>query len=527
MLKRGLLFSTLMLSASALFVRTLGFGFRVYLSNNMGAQGMGLFSLVMSVYTLSVTVATSGVSAAVSKLAAERLAKGEKAGARQILRKAIVISLFISCAVAAVLFFLSGPIAANILMDSRAEQSLRLLAPGLPFLAICSCFRGYFIACRRVAIPASAQILEQLFKMGFIMLMLGGALGRGIEHATAVVVLGITLAEVLCFLYTLVGYLRDKRKHPESDKASSKGVLGAIFAFALPISVGSYYRSAMRLLEDVLIVSGLTRFGGDHGQATGYYGILRGMVMPLLIFPLNLLSAFVVTLTPEVSRLYALSEKRRLSQIVSRILGLTSIVGVFMVCVMMSFSFELGTLIYREPQVGEMLRMMAFLAPFMCLELVVVGILHGMGQQTHSSAYSVLDCTLRVGLAWLLIPRYGVWGFVIMVVVSNLFTSLLNLRRLLKITDISLRVGDWIIKPAIAALAASQGVRALFLYTALDRLPLWVGLGIGFVVICAIYAGALFSLGCVTKRDITWAIKRFRVVPGQMSAVSQKGLQSS
>jgi hypothetical protein len=41
----------------------------------------------------------------------------------------------------------------------------------------------------------------------------------------------------------------------------------------------------MRLLEDVLIVSGLTRFGGDQGEATGQYGILRGMVMPLLIFP--------------------------------------------------------------------------------------------------------------------------------------------------------------------------------------------------------------------------------------------------
>jgi len=502
----------------------MGFGFRVYLSNNMGAQGMGLFSLVMSVYMLSVTVATSGISSAVSKLAAERLAKGEKAEARQVLRKAVMLSLLISCAVAAILFFLSGPIAANILMDIRAEQSLRLLAPGLPFLAICSCFRGYFIAYRRVAVPASAQILEQLFKMGFIILMLGGAINRGIEHATAVVVLGITFAEVLCFIYTMIGYGLDKRKHREKDKATDKGVLGAIFAFALPISVGSYYRSAMRLLEDVLIVTGLTRFGGNHGEATGYYGILRGMVMPLLIFPLNLLSAFVITLTPEVSRLYALSEKRKLSQIVSRILQVTSIVGVFMVCVMMSFSYELGTLIYREPQVGEMLRIMAFLAPFMCLELVVVGILHGMGQQTYSSAYSVLDCTLRVGLAWLLIPRYGVWGFVIMVVVSNLFTSLLNLRRLLKITDISMRVGDWIIKPALAALAASQGVRALYLYTAVDRLPLWAGLGIGFAAICAIYAVALFSLGCVTKQDIAWAAERFRVVPSQMNAVSQKGL---
>ena len=527
MFKRSLLASTLMLSASALFVRTIGFAFRVYLSNVMGAQGMGLYSLIMSVYMVSVTVATSGISSAVAKLAAEHLAVGKKARARCILRKAAVLSLFISCAVAAVLFIFARPIALNILRDARAAQSLRLLAPGLPFLSLCACFRGYFIASRRVVVPASAQVLEQLFKMGFIMLTLGGALQRGIEHGSMVVVLGITFSEIACFVYTLAGYLLDRRKHRDNDKTRGKGALRSILAFAVPVSAGAYFRSIMRLFEDVLIVSGLERFGGDHGEATGYYGILRGMVMPLLVFPLNLLSAFVVTLTPEVSRLHALSENRKLSAIISRILHLTSIAGVFMVCVMISFSYELGTVIYREPQVGEMLRAMAFLSPFMCLDMVVVGILHGMGQQTYSSAYSMMDCTLRVGIAWLFIPRYGVWGFVIMVVVSNLFTSLLNLRRLLKITKVHLRVNDWIIKPALAALAASQGVRALFLHTALGRIPAWGGLICGFAVIGVIYGAALLSLGCVTRKDIAWAVKHFRPGPRQMHTVSQKGLQSS
>ena len=524
MIRRGIIYSTLTLSAAALFVRLIGFVFRVYLSNTIGAQGMGLYSLIMSVYTVSVTVATSGISAAVSKLAAEQLAVGKKAEARHILRKAVALSLLISSCVAAALFFFAGPISLHVLNDIRAEHSLRLLAPGLPFLSVCACFRGYFIACRRVAVPAIAQVLEQLFKMGFIMIMLGTALERGVEHAAAMVVLGITLAEIVCFIYTYIGYTLDKRRCGERERPAGKGALRSIFAFALPISVGSYYRSLMRLLEDVLIVSGLTRFGGDQAEATGHYGILRGMVMPLLIFPLNLLSAFVVTLTPEVSRLHAMSDNRRLSEIISRILQLTAIAGIFMVCVTMSFSYELGTVVYREPQVGEMLRVMAFLMPFMCLEMVVVGILQGMGQQTHSSAYTMFDCTMRVGIAWALIPRYGVWGFVIMVVLSNLCTSLLNLRRLLKITRINLRFNDWIIKPVVAAMAASQGVRAVFLYTGFGQLPLWAGLALGFGVIGIIYALALFSMGCVTRADIAWAIERFRPSPRQMNVVSHKGL---
>ncbi|MCL2580154.1 MAG: polysaccharide biosynthesis protein [Oscillospiraceae bacterium] len=522
-IKRGLLLSTLMLSASALFVRTIGFGFRVYLSNQMGAEGMGLFSLIMSVYTLSVTVATSGISAAVAKIAAEHLAVGKKARARQVLRKALCLSLLISSLVGVALFVFADSIALNILRDIRAEQSLRLLAPGLPFLSVCACFRGYFIACRRVTIPATAQILEQLFKIGFVFVFLSGALSRGIEHAAAMVVLGVTLSEAACFIYTYAGYLLDKRKRRREEAGDKNGVLREILAFALPISIGSYFRSGMRLIEDLLIVSGLTRFGGDQSEATGHYGVLRGMVMPLLIFPLNLLSAFVITLTPEVSRLHAGSERRKLSVIITRILQLTSIIGIFMVCLMMSFAYEIGAVVYREPQVGEMLRMMAILAPFMCLELVVVGILQGMGQQTHSAAYSICDCTLRVGLAWLLIPRYGVWGFVIMVAVSNLFTSTLNLARLLKITEVRLRINDWVIKPALAALAASQGVRALFTQTSLGQLPTWAVLAVGLAAMGAVYLAVLFSLGCLTGKDVAWAVKHFKPKPSHMSPVSQKG----
>lgn len=523
MKRENVMLSTLILSASALFVRLIGFLFRVYLSNTMGAQGMGLYSLVMSVYALSITFATSGISTAVSKLAAEEMARGKTGNARRILSNSVEMSLLLSCVVAVILYVFAEPIAADILGDSRTTLSLKLLAPGLPFLSVCACLRGYFIACRRVAVPASAQVIEQLFKMGFIMATLSAALAKGMEEGCALVVLGITLGEGVCLLYTLAGYVMDRKKHSDGAKSQTRGYHLPILRFALPISVSHYIRSLLRLWEDVLIVSGLAAFGGDHDDATGTYGMLRGMVMPLLIFPLSLLSAFVITLTPEVSRLHALSERRRLESVIGKILQATSILGVLIVCLLISFSYEIGVVVYKDPRVGEMLRSMAFLCPFMCIETVVVSILQGMGEQTHSAVYSVGDCCLRVLMVWLLIPRWGVWGFVWMVVASNLFTSLLNLARLMKITRISLRVNDWIFKPLLASLAASQTWKALCNYSALRDIPMWQSLALGFLVISMVYGLVLISVGSVTRKDIVWILQRFRPRPEQMHAVSQKG----
>ncbi len=523
MKRQNIMFSTLVLSASALFVRLIGFVFRVYLSNTMGAQGMGLYSLVMSVYALSITFATSGISTAVSKLAAEELARGKTGNARRILSGSVAMSLTLSCVVALILYLFADPIAVNILGDARTVLSLKLLAPGLPFLSVCACLRGYFIACRRVAVPASAQVIEQLFKMAFIMTTLSAGLSKGIAEGCALVVLGITLGEGVCLVYTLAGYLIDRRKHPEQQQDFTRGYNLRILRFALPISVSHYIRSILRLWEDILIVSGLAAFGGNHDDATGTYGMLRGMVMPLLIFPLSLLSAFVITLTPEVSRLYALSQRRRLESVIGKILQVTSILGVLIVCLLMSFSYEIGVVVYKDPRVGEMLRSMAFLCPFMCIETVVVSILQGMGEQTHSAVYSVGDCLLRVLMVWLLIPRWGVWGFVWMVVASNLFTSLLNLGRLMKITRISLRINDWVFKPVLAALAASQTWKALCNYSLLGEMALWQSLALGLMVISLVYGLVLLSVGSITRKDIVWILQRFRPGPEQMHAVSQKG----
>lgn len=507
----NVILGTLLLSVSSIFVRMMGFVFRVYLSGAMGAEGMGLYSLIMSAYGLCATIATSGISTAVSKLAAEELALGSRANSKRVLRRAIALSLAISCAVGGVVFFSADFLAGSVLGDPRTALSLRLMAPGMPFLSVSACLRGYFIAARQMGNPASSQILEQVSKMLFIILLMQRVLPMGIAYGCALVVLGITLGEAVCLLYTLGGYLLHRRKSPPSGRATARGVTRSILHIAVPISLSSYVRSALRLVEDVLIVSGFKAFSGDAGTATGAYGILRGMVMPLLVFPLSLLSAFVTTLTPEISRLGVKNDPQRMERSIGMVLRYTCFLGIFIVGIFMTFSYELGVVIYKDPQVGEILQQMAFLVPFMCIEMVVVGILQGLGEQVHSMGYSVGDCLLRIALVYVLIPIRGVQGFIVMVVASNLFTSLLNLRRLLKITRIRLRWREWFFQPILATCAAGQGCKALLRYQLLGPLPMWQGLVIGACLMTVIYFAALVGIGSLRARDLHWIWQRLKL----------------
>ena len=60
--------NALILSGCTLLMRTVGVAFNAFCVDRVGAEGMGLFSLVMSVYTFAVTFATSGVNLAAMPL---------------------------------------------------------------------------------------------------------------------------------------------------------------------------------------------------------------------------------------------------------------------------------------------------------------------------------------------------------------------------------------------------------------------------------------------------------------------------
>lgn len=501
---------TLLLSVSSIFVRLVGFLFRIYLSNTLGAEGMGVYTLILSLYGLCATVATSGIAGAVSKLAAEELARGKPQNGRRILGKAVALSLLISVMVGIVLLVFAEPLGVYILKEPRTVLSLRLLAPGMPLMSVSSCLRGYFIAQRKVGNPAVGQVAEQLFKMAFIMGMIGYWLPRGLEYGCALVVLGITLGEVVCFLVSLAGFLVQRRREYRSRPADITGVFRKILGFAVPVSAASYIRSALRLVEDVLILSGLKRFSGRDDVATGEYGMVKGMAMPLLVFPLSLLGSFVVTLTPEISRLHAMGDRRRLEYAVNTILRYTSIVGVFVVCIFLAFPGELSEIIYKDAQIGELLRMLSWLCPFMCMESVVVSILQGLGEQVSSMRYNIIDSVLRIVLVYALIPVNGVKGFMMMVIVSNLYTPLMNLYRLLKITHIRMKLADWVLKPGLCALVTWQVTRVLYNYLLAPRLALLPSTALGIAIAALLFSMILLLIGSISMRDVNWFLSRLR-----------------
>jgi O-antigen/teichoic acid export membrane protein len=142
----------------------------------------------------------------------------------------------------------------------------------------------------------------------------------------------------------------------------------------------------------------------------------------------------------------------------------------------------------------------------MYLESIVDGMLTALDEQMSVMKYNMIDAVGRLFLVMLLLPHFGMNGFLGMMYVSNLYTSLACIRKLLQVTDMQIPVTQWILLPLLAAGIAGFSVSALAVL--MVGLPQLLLLTIECLLAGLIYGGCLLLQGTVTVGEILIPLRR-------------------
>lgn len=482
--------NAIIMTFTALILRSAGIFLKVWLANNIGSEGIGLYQLIFSVYTLVATFASSGVCTAVTRLVSENMDKGKNA-IKAIMKKAGLLITIIAVISAFIVYFFSDFLAINFLKDERAALSLKILSFSLPFMGISSCIKGYFVARRKMSKPSFAQIFEQAVRIAVILIVLPKVTVLGLGLSTAIVLLADTIAEICSSLVLYFLYLKDKSKL-HSSNGTLKGIYRQILKITLPISGGKYLTTLLRTVENLMVPIRLTLFNNDKALSLSQFGALRGMVIPIIFFPSSFLMSVSTMLIPEMSEAKAHNHNLTIRYKASKTVNLTICSSIFLSIVFLVCGNEIGNIVYHEKDVGFMIRFLAPIIPFMYLESVVDGLIKGLNQQKYSFWYNSADSILRIVIIWVLLPKSGIKGFLMLMVVSNIATCMLNFLRAKKVAKIKVDFLNSIIKPITAS--AVGGLLALPLKEILFAFgeKLYTISQIGVITIC--FFGIMYLL---------------------------------
>ncbi len=479
--------NTLLLTAASLVMRGVGLAFQLYLAGRIGAAPLGVYSLMMTVYTMFVTLGSGGIRFAVTRLTAAALASG--GSVRRTVFSALAYALGTGLFACAALFF-AAPLAGERWIGSPSvTPALRLLAASLPFISVTSVLGGYFTGVERVVRSVSVNILEQLSRIAVAVTLLGRSSG-GVGGVCSALAAAAVFGEAMSCLCHGALFAIDIRRLPRGRRQGGYG--RRMISTAMPIAVSAYMRTGLSSLGHILIPRGLRASGASFESAFAAYGVIHGMVFPALLFPSALLTALAELIIPRLTAAQSEGRERGVSYMTTRVIKIGFLFSVCVAGIMFFFGGGIGLAAYKSAEAGRFMRVFAPLVPVMYCDMVTDGCLKGLGQHMQAMYINIAEATLNVLLLWLLVPRLAVLGYGISIYVCESFNLALSFGRLLKVTRVDVSLGE-LIKTPLAAAVAGLLISAAGL-----------GLVCSAAAMAAAYTLLLCFFGVVAGGDVAW-----------------------
>lgn len=423
-MKNALLRGTLLLTIAGLFSRILGFFYRIFLANTIGAEGMGIYQLIFPIYSICFSLCASGIETAISKLTAEKYALGKQNEASQILKLGLFITGSLSIGCSLILFCYADYISIAFLKEERCAALLKLLALAIPFGTTHACAYGYYYGIHKAGIPSIAQLIEQFFRIGSVFLLYQIYKTNQIALTPSIAVLGLILGEFFAFIFTVTCLTFQSTKKNTVSLAHKKTLFLEIMHLSAPLTISRICINLLASLESTLIPHSLRSYGMTSESALSVYGILNGMAIPFILFPNTLTSSISLMLLPEVSKSQAAGQLTHLKNTIRKSFSFCILLGCCSLLFFLFFGKMIGTMFFSNKLAGTFITILAWICPFLYLNTTLSSVLNGLGKTNVTFFNGIAGLFLRIGFICFLVPRIGIHGYLYGLLASQLFTTL-------------------------------------------------------------------------------------------------------
>lgn len=421
-----LITGTLLLTLSGLLSRLIGFFYRIFLSQRIGAEGMGIYQLTFPIHILTISLTSSAIQTAISRFVAQAASSNcnGPGSSSPFCRKSFVnekcyltaglmLSLFLSFCCTIFLYRFSDWVAVYFLEEPRCAPLLQILALTIPFASIHSCINGYFYGLKKTFVPASSQLIEQIVRVASVWLFFEISMEKYHAISLNLVIWGMVMGEISATLFS-ISFLRLKK-----NRGSRLLAMKQIFCMSLPLSANRVLVNLLQSMEAVMIPGQLRQYGYSSSESLSVYGILTGMALPMVLFPSVLTNSVSVMLLPAIAEAQEKKEHNYILTLIKRTCLYSLLLGFGCTMLFLLLGRWMGVFLFGNDLAGTFIVILGWICPFLYLSTTLHSILNGLGRTTTTFFLNVIGLGIRIGFVLFVIPAAGIKGYLWGLLVSQ------------------------------------------------------------------------------------------------------------
>lgn len=451
--KNVIIKGTFLLTLTGIITKIIGFYYRIFLNNTIGAEGMGIYQLIFPVFITCFSFCCVGIQTSLSRMVATSHNNPENAV------KILCTALFISCFLASIMMILCNIkaefIATYILKDSRCIRLVEILSYSFIPASIHSCINGFYYGLKKTAVPSLSQLFEQIIRVAGVYFIFKIIAQNNIEvsksEKISVVVWGLFIGEAASALMSVtaffVTHLKIKKNNNEKKVWKMSKIFNNLLKQAIPLTLNRLSTNFLQSIEAVIFPLALCRGGATKEDALVMFGIFTGMALPLIAFPSALTNSLSVLLVSDVAESDGNNNERQLAKTIQYTSGFTLFLGIFCFGFFFENGYEAGIFLFNSETAGEYITLLSFICPFFYLTSTLGSILHGLGKTTEFFVFNIGTIILRLVILWFGIPYFGIKGYVFGLMLSQIILTVLILMCLYKKASFNFNLIKWLALP--------------------------------------------------------------------------------
>ena len=363
--------TTALVTLFTAFEHFLGFLYRIILSRTLGAEGLGIYQVALSVYTVFLTISASGLPVTLSRTISKHRAAGAPKQGNAATTAAVLIALIFSLPITLLLFLLRDPFS-HIFADSRSADLFYILLFGLSFTALYTVIRGSFWGNRRFFAYSVVELIEEIsmVTIGILLILVIPSTLPNVNKAA----IAVFLSHFLSFVIALVYYFIKGGRF-----VSPKREFLPILKSSLPVTSMRASSSLISSLISVIFPMRLIASGVTPSRAMSAYGVVYGMVMPILMLPSTLIGSIALVLVPELAESYYKKNKEQVARLVKQALNITLLVSFLLVPLFFVCGQSVGIFLFSSAESGKFISYSALLIIPMSLSMILTSMLNSIG----------------------------------------------------------------------------------------------------------------------------------------------------
>lgn len=318
MKKSNFLNGAIIATAGIIICKIIGLVYVIPFYAMIGTAGGTLYSYAYSIYAIFLSLSTSGIPVAMSKIVSEyntleeyhTKEKAFKIGSTLIIGLGFLGFLLLELFAPGIANILKGGVKGGATVE-QITLVVRVVASALLVVPLFSVTRGYLQGHKMIATASISNVIEQLIRVAF--LLAGSYIVIKVFHlsttlAVCVAVFAATIGAFFGYLYVRFRIHKNKKEFnknaelkPIEKEITSKEILKKILMYAIPFVMIDLIDSAYVVVDSVSIVRTLTHLGMTASNAEIVLSSVATWATKLDMIVISVAIGFVTSLIPHIT----------------------------------------------------------------------------------------------------------------------------------------------------------------------------------------------------------------------------------